>query len=176
MHAIALGLLWMIQALQTAAGIPASPGVYCLQDGRNWISLEKASITKTRADGLDLFVETGGYTNVGVESVLPGAKALTRIPEPRPVFGVREAGSSSDVTLIRLDKKKNSRAFRTSYANSTLGNKGGYNKSDIIRTAVTSNPDGAFQVKPEVDLKPGEYLLILGEPGNSFDFGIDRGK
>ncbi len=123
--------------------------------------------------GFSLFVETGGYTNLNADLVLPGAKSSVRILVPRPTFYVRELGRPKDVMLIRLTPKKRSRTFHTSSGRDTVENKGGFKKGDIRKTAIAENPDKTFTVTPEENLKSGEYLLVLGDANASFDFGID---
>jgi len=154
-------------------GIPASAGVYYRQNDNNWIGIPHAPVSSAKAKGLGLFVETGGYTNLGTDIVCPGAKASTRILAPRPTFYVRESGRPKDAMLIRLTQKKKSRTFHTSSADATVENKEGFRKANIRKTIVTEYPDKIASITPEEDLKPGEYLLVLGAEDISFDFGID---
>jgi len=156
--------------------IPDSPGVYYCQGDRACISLPKAPILETRTKGLELFVDTGGYSNLGINVTCSGAKASTRISVPKPTFYVRAVGPSSDIMIIQLTKKSQSRTFHTSSGSSTVENKEGFKKTDIRKTAVAAYSEGVVSVRPEVDLKAGEYLLVVGTPENSFDFGIDPGK
>jgi len=177
MNALALGLL-LLQTTQAAPppGIPDPPGVYFRQDEKSWTSLQKAVISATTADGLELFVETGGYTDLGLEAVIQGAKARARFFTPRPTLYVRGAGTPADLTIIQLSRKKRSRTFRTSSGDSTLGNKAGFRKEDIRKISARAYSDGTFSVIPDTDLKPGEYLLVFRDAGNSFDFGIEPKK
>jgi hypothetical protein len=162
------------QSAQTPQ-IPAVPGIYFMQDDGKWVGIPKAS-AEARAKGLALFVETGGYTNLGTDVALPGAKSAIRIAAPRPVFYVREVGRSKDVILIQLKQKGESRTFRTSSGDATVENKNGFRKADIRKAAVTEYPDGTFSITPERELKPGEYMLVLGDTAAGFDFGIDLKK
>ena len=168
----------LLQAVPAAPGpgVPDAPGVYLQQDGKNWTSLQKAAISATKADGLDLFVATGGFTDLALEAVIQGAKASVRLFTPRPMLYVRGAGSPEDLALIQLSRKKQSRTFRTSSGDSTLGNKAGFRKEDIRKLSARAYSDGTFSVIPDTDLKPGEYLLVFRDAGNSFDFGIEPKK
>ena len=170
--------IFLFQMSQPAivTDLPNSPGVYYRQADKNWIALQKAPVSRTKTKGLDLFAETGGYTNLGVDVVCEGAKASTRIPAPKPRFYVRGLEPSEDVTLVRLSQKENSRTFHISSGNANVENKQGFRKADIRKVVVSKYPDGIFSVTPESDLRPGEYLLVIGSPENSFDFGIDRKK
>jgi hypothetical protein len=152
-----------------------SPGVYYLQDDKNWIGLQKAAISQTKLSGKGLFVETGGYTSLGTDVICQGANASLRISIPRPTFYVRDVGPSTDVLLIQLTKKRDSRTFHKSSGDATVENKAGARKADIRKTAVTVYPEGTFSITPTIDLKPGEYLLVIGE-ADAVDFGFDPKK
>jgi len=167
--------LFLLQGGQTAPapGIPASPGVYYRQNDNNWISLPRAPVSGTKAKGLSLFVETGGFTKLGTDIMCPGARASTRILVPRPTLYIRESGHPKDAMLIRLTQKKKSRTFHTSSADATVENKEGFRKADIQKAIVTEYTGGIASVTPEENLKPGEYLLVLGAEDTCFDFGID---
>jgi hypothetical protein len=170
--------LLLLQVSQSAPvpDIPSSPGVYYLQNDQKWVGLQKAAITHTKLSGRGLFVETGGYTSLGTDVICQGAKASVRINLPRPTFYIRDVGPSGDVLLIQLTKQRDSRTFHKSSGDSSVENKVGARKADIRKTAATVFPEGTFSIAPTVDLKPGEYLLVIGEADAGFDFGIDPGK
>lgn len=173
--------IFLLQITQSvpAPDIPDSPGVYYRQENGKWVSLPNATVAKTTTKGLGLFVETGGYTNLETDVVCRGAKAVTRVTGPRPTFFIRKVGSSGDVALIQLTQKKDSRSFHKSSADATVENKVGARKEAIKKTAVKAYAEDFFSIRPEVDLKPGEYLLIISDVGDaatSFDFGIDQQK
>ncbi len=122
---------------------------------------------------MELFAETGGYTNLGMSIICSGSRASARLSVPKPTFFVRGAGSSKDVLLVRLTQKKDKRTFKTSSVDATVENKGGFRKGNIRKTTIVSNSDNSFLVTPEEDLKPGEYLLVFGYATAGYDFGID---
>jgi hypothetical protein len=174
-----LGICFLLlQAVQTAtvANIPDSPGVYYLQNDGKWASLAVAPIAKTNTKGLALFVETGGYTNLETEVICPGARAAKRFSVSSPTFFVRGIGAAVDAELIEFKQESEKRTFRKSSADVTTENRLGVRKSAVMKTAVTSYPGGVFTITPEAVLKPGEYLLVLGDASRSYDFGIDRKK
>lgn len=170
--------MFLFQAVQPrlAPSIPDLAGIYYCRDDKNCTQLPKAPIAATKMKGMDLFVNTGGYSNLGIDVTCLGAGALTRILASKPTFYARGIDPSSDVMLIQLAKKKDSRTFRTSSGSSTVENKQGFRKADIRKISVTKHPDGILSLSPESDLKPGEYLLVVGSPEHSFDFGIDSKK
>lgn len=168
-------LLFLMQAASSGPppGMPAGSGIYYRQDEARWIQLKPSALDDMKTRGLGLFIETGGYTNLGMKGVLNGARASIRIPMPRPTLYARGVGSSKDVILIQLKRRKDSRTFDTSSTDASIENKGGFRKKDIRQTAVVVYSDDSFAVAPEQDLKSGEYLLVFGNANSSYDFGVD---
>jgi hypothetical protein len=172
-------LFFLLLQSTKPAGIPEIPeasGAYYLQNNANWIRLQLASIDKMKTKGMGLFLETGGYTRLGASGVYHGAKAALRISVSNPTFFIREVGSSKDAIIIRLVEKKDSRMIHTSSANTSVENKGGFQKDEIRKVTVTEYPDHSFLLTPEENLSSGEYLLVFGGAASGFDFGIDRTK
>ncbi len=176
MRAIALAVLFLMQVPgpEPPTGMPAGTGVYCRLNSGGWMSLNPAAMADVTAKGLELFVDTGGYTSLGTQGVLENPRSAARIPERRPTFYVRGAVSPDDAMIIRLDQKKSRRSFETSSADATTGNKGGFKEKDIFKTATVVFSDGSFSVIPERELKAGEYMLVFGYADRGFDFGIDK--
>jgi hypothetical protein len=178
MIGLSLLFLFFMQTAETIPdqGVPDPPGIYFRQGDSRWMPLQPAVTADAGSSGLQLFVYTGGYTDLGMRLSCPGPRASVRISVPRPTLFIRGVGSVKDAMLIRLTKKKDKRVFKTSYSNVTVGNKGGFAKKDIFSLISQVYPDGSFSVSPEKDLPPGEYLLVLGNAVPAYDFGIDRGK
>jgi len=174
MSSLAVWLL-LLQIAKTAAvpEMPSTPGVYYRQGDATWVPLQPAPIAEMKTRGMELFIESGGFTNLGMSIVCRGAKASLRISVPKPTFFIREAASPKDLMLVRLAQKKGTRTFQTSSASATVENKEGLRKGDIRKMAVTEYPDHSFSAAPEEDLNPGEYLLVCGDATTGFDFGID---
>jgi hypothetical protein len=55
-------------------------------------------------------------------------------------------------------------------------NKGGFKRDDIHRVIAISVAKDAFAVLPEIELKPGEYVLVFGNPSAAYDFGVSPAK
>jgi hypothetical protein len=192
-------MIFLLLQSSKPVGIPEKPeasGIYYLQNGAHWIRLQHASIDKMKTKGMDLFVETGGYTNLGMDTIYRGAKAALRLSIAKPTFFVRaahapeagapeagapeagapEAGATKDAMLVRLSQKKDTRIFHASSADSSVENKGGFKSGATRKVAVTEYPDHSFTLTPEENLSPGEYLLVFGSGTSGFDFGIDKAK
>jgi len=177
---IVLSLLFVFLAQAADAGrspeVPEAPGVYSLQDESGWVTLQPVVTSDANAKGLQLFVYTGGYTDLGLNIVCPGSRALIRMLGTKPVLYVRAIGSAKDAMLIRLTKKRNQRVVRTAFSNVNMSNKKGFRREDVFKLILQESPDGFFSVSPEKELPPGEYLLVLGNAVPAYDFGIDRKK
>ncbi len=173
-----IALLLMIQAAEPASipGMPEAPGVYYRQNNAGFVSIKPAPIKNMETRGLGTFVETGGYTNLGMSIVLNGARAQLRLFEPKPTFFIRGIGSSNDVMLIRLKQKRDTRTFQASSSDASMTNKAGLRKDEIRKMVVTEYSKDSYSVTPEESLKPGEYLLVFGSATTGFDFGIDPEK
>jgi hypothetical protein len=152
---------------------PETPGVYFRQDDSSWTRLKPAVASNANASGIRLFVDTGGYTDMGMSISCPGARALVRFFVPKPTLYIRAVGSEKDAMIVRLTKKKDKRVYKTSFSKVTVENKAGFSKGDIFKLIHQANPDGSFSVSPEKELPPGEYLLVLGSAESTYDFGID---
>jgi hypothetical protein len=158
------------------SAIPEAPGVYVAQSNSNWIALQPAVVSDADAKGLDMFVYTGGYTDMGMHIACRGSRASLRLPMEKPAFYVRKIGSMKDASIIRLSVRKGSRVFKTSFSNVSVDNKGGFDKRDIFKLTASENPDGSFSVIPERALPPGEYILVFGNALAAYDFGVDKSR
>ena len=175
-----LGLLLLclaqIPASTPLPSVPEAPGVYFLQNNKEWINLQPAVIQNANAKGIGLFVETEGYTNQGMDVICRGSRASVRFSLQKPTLYIRGIAQAKDAELVRLTQKKDSREFKTSFSNVTVQNKGGFRKQDLYNLEATNLPDGSLSIVPEKDLPPGEYLLAFGSAATAYDFGIDKTK
>jgi hypothetical protein len=170
-------MLLAAQAVESVAPppVPEAPGIYILQQTK-WILLRPAVVADANAKGMELFVYTGGYTDLGMNIACQGARASIRIRDAKPVFHVRDIGSTKDAMLIRMTQKKNSRILKTSFSNVTVDNKGGFKKGDVFNLSGSEESGGVISLSPEKSLPPGEYLLVFGNASKAYDFGIDKSK
>jgi len=157
-------------------GMPPAAGVYCLQGGTKWIKLDPAPVEDSKIRSLDRLMQTEGLIIINTNNAYLGAYAALELSDRRPTFYVRGVGSPKDAQIVRLTRKRDKRTVQTSSAEISVTNRGGFKREEIRPVAVTSFSDGSFSVTPEVDLKPGEYLLAFGSAVTGFDFGISPGK
>ena len=154
------------------AGAPGGPGVWLLQN-REWVTMSSAPFAGVNAKGLDNYIYTDGYTNLGMDVSFAGSMAALRVSGREPVFTVRLDDGGFEPVIVRLEKKKDRRVCRAKLSSASTDNKHGFRKQDIVRTVLTENTDKSFTVRPERPLKPGEYLLVTGSPSLGRDFGVD---
>ncbi len=169
-------ILFAVQAseLNPSPAVPEAPGVYFRQDAAHWISFRPAVISNASARGMEMFVYTGAYTDLAMSLSCPGPRATIRISLKKPSLHVREIGSSKDVVLVRLKKKKDRRVLKSAFSNVTVQNKGGFDRKDLFKLSVSEYPDGTFSVTPEKALPAGEYLLVFSSASTAYDFGVDK--
>ena len=165
-----------ISEYNPSPAVPEASGVYYRQNDTNWIRLQPAVVSNANAKGMELFVYTGGYTDMAMNIICPGPRASVRIPLQKPTLYVRGIGSAKDAMLVRLKKKRDSRELKTAFSKVTVENKGGFNKRDIYKLTAAEYPEGFFSVSPEKALPAGEYLLVFGNALTAYDFGIDKSK
>jgi hypothetical protein len=159
-----------------APEFPEDSGAYYSQGDSRWVQLQPAVTSSADASGVQMFVETGGYTDLAMSVTLPGGQARLRISVQKPEFFVRAVGSATDAMLVQLQKKKDTRTYKTTFSNVTVKNKGGFQKGHIFRLITETYPDGSFSASPEKSLPPGEYILVLGNNIPAYDFGVDEEK
>jgi hypothetical protein len=175
MNVISLMILLLVQSVSSGAipNAPESPGVYVSHGNAAWMKLQPAHALESKTKGLDVYIETGGYTNLNMSVTYRGAKAALRIAATKPIFFVRGIESAKDFSVIRLASKKDQRAFQSAPSSAAVNNKLGFKKLDIVKMAVVENPDHSFSVTPEESMKPGEYLILFDKITSGYDFGVD---
>jgi len=157
-------------------GMPAASGVYYRQSSGNWVKLDPAFVDESKIKGMGAYMQTEGLTSLGLNYAYLGISAPLQISEPRPVFYIRGVAPAAEVQLVRLTQGKENRTVHTSSTEVSVGNKGGFKRSEIRQLEAVAFSDGSFSVTPEQGLKPGEYLIALGSAMKGFDFAITAGK
>jgi hypothetical protein len=156
--------------------MPQAAGVYYRQSPERWIKLDPAFVDESKIKGMGAYMQTDGLTSLGLNYVYLGISAPLKISIPRPVFYLRGVAPAAEVQLVRLTQGKENRTVHTSSPEVSVGNKGGFKRSEIRQLETVVFSDGSFSVAPEQDLKPGEYLLALGSAMKGFDFAITSGR
>ena len=123
--------------------------------------------------GLEMFIETGGYTRFFVDIAFAGEKAAWRTTDRSPRFFFRGPFSPADLLIVRLTPRGGRRLGRTSPGSASVTNKAGFPHADLVRLRTSVRDDGSFLAIPEDPLSPGEYLLVAGDVDSGRDFGVD---
>jgi hypothetical protein len=161
-----------IGELQEIQNAPEGQGVFCRIAEFQWTTLEPATITETKTEGIRRFLDTAGLSTILTIITYKGTKASVRVSDARPMFFVRGKGSAEDALIVRLVPKKDSRESYTLSDNASYDNKGGFKSSDIFRLSITPYSKVAFSAIPEKALEPGEYLLTFGNVNVGYGFAV----
>ena len=112
-----------------------------------------------------------------------GAEAPIQIGDWRPTFYIKElpalasiAGyTARDLLIIRFDKKKDHRELQSTSGGNMFTFKAGISKERMPDITTKTVSDGVFMIRPNEDLKPGEYMVTFSALGNSgYDFGVKQ--
>ncbi len=160
--------------LEEAEEPPAGTGIYFKSESGEWVKLLKATTYDAKTHGLERFLETDGYSYLNTTAVFDGAASPFQIENRKPQFFIRGIAKPKDALIVILTKKNDRREVKFSSANVSSDNRGGFLPSSIRRVLATVVGDQLFSIKPEMSLKPGEYLIVFGEPNVGYDFGIPK--
>jgi hypothetical protein len=78
----------------------------------------------------------------------------------------------TNLIIVRLDEKSDHREARTLSGNALGGAHSGFDAKKTTTATAVKREDGSWEVSPDGDLKPGEYLITTGTQPQGFDFGI----
>jgi hypothetical protein len=174
----------LVIALMTTVAIgqqAQEPGIYADQGG-TLLALSPAAYSGTQS--------SNSVVKASVSWTFRGSRSTVQLSTNRPHFrlicGHRGAvplillcGTAlqpSDLIIVRLDEKSDHRESRMA-TGSMFGGHGGFDpKKTTTATATASkNADGSWDVVPDKELKPGEYLITTGIQPQGFDFGVQSG-
>ena len=142
----------------------ASAGVY-LQLGGAYTRLQEAAGTRFTISGKRGLPGKLAVLQMSLVQIFPGARAVPRISEPRPVLLARQHSEPSFARLARLEEVKGDRWLRVGLFLDRN------RQAPALRIARVG--DDLFRLTPEADLPPGEYALSLSElAAPVYDFGI----
>jgi hypothetical protein len=82
----------------------------------------------------------------------------------------------TDLIIVRLDEKSDRREARTLSGNAFGGGHSGFDAKKTTTATAVKRDDGSWEISPDGDLKPGEYLITTGTQPQGFDFGIQAGS
>ena len=162
--------------------VPHASGVYMLAD---WLDepkmmlIDATTSNQTKTGGFLGYALTGGIASMSFKTVIPQREARTTTTRKRPTFyfyfdqansslSNRGGGnfwmagavtSPAEFSLIKFKVKKDRREAKVGNFN-IGGAKAGVMAKDQIPFDYERLAPGVFEVKPTVDLEPGEYGFL----------------
>ena len=151
---------------------PAREGVFYKPAGGAGIEIPKAQASESRAGDIDRYLITAGLAGLSGTYIYSGESADLQIKEKKPAFLICGSIDSKDAIIVQLTRKQGNRTIQTNSEEARSDNRMGYRMSDLFRLSLTAGAGGCIAAKPDLELKPGEYLLSMGASPSAYDFGI----
>jgi hypothetical protein len=161
-----------VLADEEALLIPPEEGVFYHQSNGSWIKLKKALAAESKTGSVGRYLMSDGLAGLNTTYIYRGEHAELQIVGRRPTLYVRGSNYSKEAVIVQLARKRESREMQTSSDEASSDNKAGYKRKDISRVSISALSRDCFAVTPDLELRPGEYLLSIGSPPTTFDFGI----
>jgi hypothetical protein len=142
---------------------PPEVGVYW-KDGTRYIRIEGQALSQTKIGGKAGAMFTYGFRGLHWDAYLNGPTSSHILKERRPVFYlyVPDGGSSSDYSLMKLNKKGNRREFQIGSLSGKMGGgKAGLKPDREIAFAAEHVGIRTYKVTLDQDLQPGEYAFFM---------------
>jgi hypothetical protein len=178
-------------------GLPRNLGLYC-KDSNGWIGIEPNTTEPQKSKG-GLFKSMVPGRLSGLESVevFSGAVASVQFSQSKPTLYLRFSSILSgdsetsqalgteqtiliggarfeikDIQLIKLDEKNEQRELHIDFSSGKPEN-----KKNAVEIRVAKISSDILAITPKPELKPGQYVLVLGNPvirtiAKKYDFGI----
>lgn len=168
-------LVVVVFTVIAAAQQTATPGMYVDQHG-TLLQLTPASYSGTRA--------SNHVVKANLFWTFRGSRSATQLSMNRPHFRlvcgrgsvalVLLCGLSqqpSDLIIVRLDEKSDHRESRMA-TGSVFGGRGGFDPKKTTKATAVKHEDGGWDVSPDEDLEPGEYLVTSSTQPQGFEFSV----
>jgi hypothetical protein len=142
---------------------PPEVGVYW-RDVTRYVRIEGQALSQTKIGGKAGSMFTYGFRGLHWDAYVNGPTSSHILKERRPVFYlyVPDGGSSSDYSLIKLDKKSNRREFQIGSLSGKMGGgKAGLKPDKEIAFGSEHVGIRTYKVTLDQDLQPGEYAFFM---------------
>ena len=156
-----------------APAIPPESGVY-YQTASGWATLRSTLMMPFLTETVASFLSVGRRQAV-VD--MPGSNSGFRIANARPTFVVRGLSPATGMYLVRSNRKQEYREVRMPI-DGNITQWAHFRSKDLTEIEIEPLFPDIVRVRPRVDLKPGEYVLVSDlEPRYrairlAFEFGI----
>jgi hypothetical protein len=160
------------------AGLPTARGIF-YRSGSEWVALSY-TVLMPFWEGRGMALEILNVGSDHATSEIPHAHSGIQLSEPRPTFYLHGI-NPADVYLVRATPKDDYREIRMPVSRH-FRKWAHFRAEDVVDLAITGINGDVVAVKPNADLKPGEYVLAPGvQSGDEwlrlgFDFGILAGR
>jgi hypothetical protein len=178
---------------------PHDPGVYLMEtthDGKQkMVFMDRAASGNEKTSGILAHAFTYGIVQAKIKASIPGARAILRTQDERPVFymyfppignqgglgGTDLVTSPAQFSLISLENKKDHRETSVEKIGFAAASVGDDQKRLFLFTSERIRPY-AYRVVPNGSLKAGEFAFIASTrmAGSAtggtviiYDFGVD---
>lgn len=142
---------------------PPEVGVYW-KDGTRYVRIEGQAISQTKIGGRAGSMFTYGFRGLHWDAYVNGPTSSHVVKERRPVFYlyVPDGGSSSDYSLMKLNKKGDRREFQIGTLSGKMGGgKAGLKPDKEIAFQAEHVGIRTYKVMIDQDLQPGEYAFFM---------------
>ena len=142
---------------------PPEVGVYW-KDGTRYVRIEGQAVSQTKIGGRAGAMFTYGFRGLHWDAYVNGPTSSHILKERRPVFYlyVPDGGSSSDYSLMKLNKKGNRREFQIGSLSGKMGGgKAGLKPDKEVAFQAEHVGIRTYKVTIDQDLQPGEYAFFM---------------
>jgi hypothetical protein len=142
---------------------PPEVGVYW-KDGTRYVRIEGQAVSQTKIGGRAGAMFTYGFRGLHWDAYVNGPTSSRVVKERRPVFYlyVPDGGSSSDYSLMKMNKKGDRREFQIGSLSGKMGGgKAGLKPDKEIAFAAEHVGIRTYKVTLAQDLQPGEYAFFM---------------
>jgi hypothetical protein len=139
-------------AVSQRAETQHEPGMYADQNGTQ-VKLTSAQFTGVKSK--NSIVRAQAFWT------FRGSAAQVQLSNSRPrflLYGATKIFPADQIVIVALDSKKDHRELKIA-SGSMFGGHGGFDPETTVTTTVTKRDDETWEVYPDKELKPGEYLI-----------------
>jgi hypothetical protein len=142
---------------------PPEVGVYW-KNGNAFVLIEGQVISQSKVGGKAGSFFTYGLRNEHWDATLNGPTSSHVVNERQPVFYlyVPDGSSSSDYSLIKLEKKSDHREFEVGSFGGITGGKSGVKRDKELEFTAEHAGIRTYKITLAQALKPGEYAFFMG--------------
>jgi hypothetical protein len=143
---------------------PPEVGVYW-KDASRFVLIEGQALSAAKIGGRAGSMFTYGFRGLHWDAYLNGPTSANIVKERRPVFYVYvpDGASSSDYSLLKMNRKGDRREFQVGSLSGKMGGgKAGVKRDKEVPFQAEHVGIRIYRITLDQDLKPGEYAFFMG--------------